>query len=259
MYSVKEFMKILEGFAPLEISYKAIERGDYDNSGVIVNSGKNVEKVLFSLDLSLATVERAITIGADTIVTHHPAIYRPIKSLDIDGDTASLLKAVTAGLNVISMHLNLDMADEGVDYYLAKAFGGEKQKILDIVCSKNGYGREFAIDKTAEEIKEIAQKVLGTDKVVLYGTGKISKMATFCGGGAEYALSAVEKGLTEASLVLSSDMPHHVLKGLIERGIAVLIVPHYPSEQYGFEKFYQAVKKKAKQAQVEYFEDKRFM
>lgn len=260
MYSLKEFMQILEGYAPLEISYKAIERGDYDNSGVIVDSGVEVKKVLFSLDLSLASIQKAEEIGADTIVTHHPAIYTPIKSLDCKGDTAPLLKAIKGGMNVVSMHLNLDMADKGIDYYLAEALGGETQKILDFVCDDKGYGREFTVNSDTEDIKERAKVMLGTDKVLLYGMGKVEKVATFCGGGASNALEMVEKGVTDADLIVSSDMPHHVLKGLIESGRAVLIIPHYASEQYGFKKFYQEIISQTKdELKVEYFEDKRFM
>lgn len=260
MYSLKQFMQILEGYAPLEISHEAIRRGDYDNSGVIVDNGGQIEKVLFSLDLSDEAVNKAIEFGADTIVTHHPAIYTPIKSLDINGETGALLKAVRNGMNVISMHLNLDMAKKGIDFYLAEGLGAKEQKILNEFCSCVGYGREFVIDTTAEQVKESAEQVFGSNKMVLYGSGAIKKVASFCGGGASNALSAVEEGLTDAGLIVSSDIPHHVLKGLIECGKAVLIIPHYVSEQYGFNKFYQEISQRLNgEIEMEYFLDKRFM
>ena len=52
MCKIKEFLAFLEQYAPLELSYKMIEKGGYDNSGIIVNSGSDVQKVLFSLDLN---------------------------------------------------------------------------------------------------------------------------------------------------------------------------------------------------------------
>jgi len=81
MYSLKDFFTLLEEYAPLKISHVAIDNGDYDNSGIIVDSHDRVEKVLFTLDLSNLAVKKALELGVDTIVTHHPAIYRPIKNL----------------------------------------------------------------------------------------------------------------------------------------------------------------------------------
>ena len=253
-------MKVLEGYAPLEISHEAIKRGDYDNSGVIVDSGAKIKKVLFSLDLSVEAVKRAKEFGADTIVTHHPAIYTPIKNLDINGETGALLTAVKDGMNVVSMHLNLDMTKKGIDFYLAEGLGAKKQKIISEFCSGIGYGREFLIDTTAERIKEKAEQMFNSNKLLLYGSGAVKKVASFCGGGASNALSAVESGLTDADLIVTSDVAHHVLKGLIECGRALLIVPHYVSEQYGFNKFYQEISQKCTgEIEVEYFLDKRFM
>lgn len=260
MYKTEEFISILERFAPLSISRSAIEKGDYDNSGLLVKCGDGVNKILFSLDLSSLAVKEAEKFGADTIVTHHPAIYNPIKSLSLSGENASLLSAIKAGINVISMHLNLDMANFGVDESLADALGGKDCKILDDLDGTHGYGREFYAGTSAEEITENAKKVLGTEKIILYGGGKIEKVASFCGGGANQALACVKRGIATADLIVSSDVPHHVLAELIERKKAVMIIPHYAAEQYGFNKFYEWAKAEiGENARAEYFLDKRFM
>ena len=57
MYSINEFLAVLEEFAPLSLSKKMIERGDYDNSGIIVNCHNDIKKVFFSLDLSKEVLE----------------------------------------------------------------------------------------------------------------------------------------------------------------------------------------------------------
>ena len=260
MLKTKEFMGLLDSIAPLELSYKLIERGDYDNSGLLVKNGNKVEKILFSLDLSQDVVERAKELSCDTIVTHHPAIYSPIKSLSIDGETAPLINAVANGMNIISMHLNLDTADQGIDQSLAEAFGGKNAKILDYTDDKHGYGREFDVDCDFENIKKIVKEVLGTDKGIFYGEGMCKKMATFCGGGGSHALKAVLNGDAQADVVLTSDLQHHQLKELIEKGKKVVVVPHYVSEDYGFYKFFQRVTNElGKDAETYYFRDKRFM
>lgn len=253
-------MALLEEYAPLKISLKAIEKGDYDNSGLIVKNSENVSKILFSLDISLGAVKRAEEIGADTIVTHHPAIYNPIKRLAVDGENAGLLSAIKKGMNVISMHLNLDMADDGIDQCLAQALGAKKCNILSDLDGKYGYGREFLVGKDLRGFEIDVKKTLKSEKIVTYGEGAISKAASFCGGGSDYAFKAVANGDTDADIIISSDMPHHVLSYLVEKNKKVMIIPHYVAEQYGFNKFFTWVKEQVKDnLQVEYFEDKRFM
>ena len=58
--TVRDFYKILDEIAPKRISdeYCAAYDG-YDNSGVLVDTGKDVTGVLFSLDLSLEAIEKA--------------------------------------------------------------------------------------------------------------------------------------------------------------------------------------------------------
>ena len=257
MLSLKEFTAVIEEYAPLFLSQKMIEKGSYDNSGVLVKNNDNVQKILFTLDLSNASVDEAERVGADTIVTHHPAIYAPVKSLDKDGENAELLRTIRLGINVISMHLNLDIAPCGIDQNLALGLGAKSTRVLDIVDEAHGYGRESEIEETcAEDFLSKVKEVFQTEKVVFYGDGKVKKIASFCGSGGSVALSVK----TDADTIITSDLAHHELKELIERGKKVLILPHYASEQYGFNKFYQFTKEKVLgKAEVFYYIDKRFM
>lgn len=263
MYSLKEFFSKLDEIAPIEYSYKQIERGDYDNSGIIVKVNEEVKKVLFTLDLTELAVKKAKRLGVDTIVTHHPAIYAPIKSLDVTSpDTASLLSAIENKINVISMHLNLDVASGGIDASLAKALGGKEYKILDYLTEKVGYGREFKIPKTSLlEYKKLVKKALDTDKIICYGkkTANINKVASFCGAGGSHAVKIVKEGITDADLIVTSDLAHHLIKEFIERDKLVMIIPHYVSEEYGFKRFCENVKNIVKdKAEIFYFDDRRF-
>ncbi len=260
MLKFNEFFEILEDIAPLKLSELSIADGGYDNSGIIVKNSDQVNDVLFTLDLSNASVERAIELGCDTIVTHHPAIYYPIKNLSIDGDTCSLITAIKNGISIISMHLNLDIADGGIDEWLCKGIGGKIDKVLDLVDGVHGYGRECRIDMDFSALVERIKKALETDKVVAYGGGKCEKFASFCGGGASHALSAVSKEKTDADVIVTSDLAHHEIKEILEKGKKLVVIPHYASEQFGFSKFEQCVKEKVKdKVKTHYFQDKRFM
>ncbi|MBQ7339864.1 MAG: Nif3-like dinuclear metal center hexameric protein [Clostridia bacterium] len=264
MLKLKDFFGVLDKKAPLELSYKLIEKGDYDNSGIIVNDHLEVNKVLFSLDLSTKAVKRAKGLKCDTIVTHHPAIYNPIKCLSQeDLGTQALQLAVKSGMNVISMHLNLDVAENGIDASLCQALGGEKYKIIDFLTEKNGYGREFDLGGiTLNELVKRIKLNLKTTKIVVYGkrNTRLNKGASFCGGGSGYAEKFVKNGLCKADVIVTSDMPHHVILSLVEAGKSVILIPHYASENYGFFRFYLSVSKELN-SKVEsyYFEDKRFL
>ena len=60
MYKLDQLMTILEGIAPLELSYKMIENGAYDNSGIILKTGDSVNKILFSLDVAIIIVKSSM-------------------------------------------------------------------------------------------------------------------------------------------------------------------------------------------------------
>lgn len=263
MYDLDAVMQVLEKLAPLSLSKKQIEQGSYDNSGIIVKTHDRIGKILFSLDLSESAVKRAKRLGADTVITHHPAIYMPVKNLRCDDTlTSAVLSAAVHGLNVISMHLNLDVADEGIDAALAQGLGAVKTKILFPVEGKFGYGREFRSDCTAAQLAAKIKKEFGTGRALVYGNkNKVcAKTASFCGGGADYALDAVKNGLTDAEIIVTSDVPHHVIKELVELGKALILLPHYVAENYGFGKFRQRFLSETNgEIPICYFEDKRFI
>ena len=261
MYSLQEFFSVLDRIAPIKYSLMQIERGEYDNSGIIINMHDRVERTLFSLDLSVAAVNRAKRLKCDTVITHHPAIYHPVKSLDINGDTAAVALAIKYGLNVISMHLNLDVAERGIDDGLFRGLGGKECKFLNGLDDFAHYGREFKVSGTLGELKKSIEKNFGTKKTLVYGSLKnnVGLAASFCGSGSEYALSYVRGG-GRADTVITSDMPHHVLKELTERGKQVIILTHYASENYGFKRVFERVGRQVfGKAETFYFEDKRFL
>ncbi len=259
MFSLDEFMGVLEGVCPLSLSHKMIEKGSYDNSGLLVKVNENVEKILFCLDLSLDAVKRAIDLKCDTIVTHHPAIYEPLKSLSITGETAPIVLAIKNQINVISMHLNLDIADGGIDQLLSIGLGGENIEILSLVDEKNGYGRQATLkEMDLEQFVSNVKKAFMSDKIIAYGNKKVNVIASFCGSGASQAIECLDT--LKADTIITSDIAHHHLKALIERDKNVVVIPHYVSEQYGFNSFYALLTKMVKgKAQTFYFLDKRFM
>jgi dinuclear metal center YbgI/SA1388 family protein len=258
---INDFLSKLSIYAPLSLSKACIDRGDHDNSGIIVKVSEDVNKVLFTLDLSKDAAMEAVNCGCDCIVTHHPAIYYPILGLDINSSTGAIIECIKNGISVISMHLNLDVSKDGIDQCLAEGLGGENIKIIDKLEEDTGYGRIFSREETPLEnfVKNIKEK-FNTDKIIYYGNAPVKKVASFCGAGGSHAVSVALKGDVDLDTVVTSDLAHHEILALVEREKNVVVVPHYLSEEYGFNKYYQRIYKKVNgKAYVYYFADKRFM
>lgn len=261
MYNLDQLVSKLEEFAPLSLSDEMIKKGCYDNSGIIIRTHDNVKKVLFSLDLTEKAVNRAKRLGCDTIVTHHPAIYSPISQLDVTSEkTKAVTLATKYGFNVVSFHLNLDVARGGIDDCLAEALDATDVDIIDKIDKENGYGRAFSVQPLT--LGELAKKIknrFSTKRLLVYGNLKkeIKSVATFCGAGGTEAVKAVseKQGL---DVVISSDFKHNVLVELVESGVSVIVIPHYSSENLGFKRFYERVIAQT-EINAHYFEDERFM
>lgn len=245
--------------APFSLSEEYCSKfGAHDNSGVQVDCGNDIKKILFSLDLSAAAIERAEACGADCIFTHHPAIFYPLSSLAREGAGRNVLRCAAKGLSVLSAHLNLDCAAGGIDDCLMYGLGGSAALAVMHPLSSGGYGKCFAVDKRplkgfAEEIK----KNFSTDRVLCYGSAPVSRVASFCGAGmdGDSVAFALKNG---ADTFVSSDPKHHLVAELTERGVNVVLITHYAAENYGFYQFYQKIKERLSVA-CEYFTDERLL
>lgn len=100
---------------------------DWDNVGLLAGrADREVGKILVSLDITEAVAEEAERMGADLIVSHHPVIFHPARSVtDRDPAGRLLLWLISAGLSAVCMHTNLDAASGGVNDALAAVLGLE--------------------------------------------------------------------------------------------------------------------------------------
>lgn len=243
-----EILKKLEQIAPVALSdefcatYKM-----YDNSGIIIDCGAEVNGALFSLDLSQNSVLQAKKHGYNLIVTHHPAIYGGISKFNLNSDpqAKALAECIRCGISVISMHINFDAAPKGIDYHLMRGLGGETAEILAPV-SGGGYGRVYSVkpQKFADYVAMV-KKEFSTDRALCYGdcNRQIKRVASFCGAGCDE--KAIDFAFTHgADVFVSSDLKHHEITALLGRNINVLHLTHYSAENYGFNKIYMDIKDK---------------
>ena len=250
---LSEIYRILDEVAPKTLSDEYCAKfGAYDNSGVLVDVGTEIHGVLFTLDLTNAAISHAKEIGANLIVTHHPMIFGKIGNIRIDDNGllgGKLVQCIREGISVVSMHLNLDCAEGGIDESLMtglRAAAGT-QALCEVTLlhplSQGGYGRIYDLPSVRlGDFVESIKKEFSTDRVTVYGDmeRKLTRAASFCGAGADDgSLSfAAREG---ADVVVSSDFKHHLLTFAVEKGMSVVVLTHYASENYGFKKYYQKI------------------
>ena len=251
---LSEIYEILNGHAEKSLSDEYCARFHaYDNSGILVDCGEEIHGVLFTLDLTNAAIDEALQVGANLIVTHHPVIYGKIGDIRVDDSAllgGKLVKCLRNGISVVSMHLNLDVAQEGIDESLMEgvclAAGGKASDIVEKMHSlENGaYGRSYQVQEISlASLVAKAKEVFNTNRILFYGKDEktISRVASFCGsGGDEAGVAFAQK--TGADVIISSDFKHHVITRAVESGLAVIALTHYASENYGFEKYYKKIR-----------------
>jgi len=127
MVKIKEVSAYLESIAP-----KAFQES-YDNSGLIVgNKDSKITGVLISLDCTEEVVSEAIRKKCNLIISHHPIIFRGIKSLTGRNYVErTVMKAIRNDIAIYAIHTNLDNVSDGVNAKICKKLGLLNTQILD--------------------------------------------------------------------------------------------------------------------------------
>jgi dinuclear metal center YbgI/SA1388 family protein len=95
---------------------------DWDNVGILLGDpDAPVRSVLIALDATPAVIARLRRRPADLLVTHHPVVFTPLKSIRPDlGPSAAVFALLRMGVAVISAHTNADAAPRGVSHAMAR-------------------------------------------------------------------------------------------------------------------------------------------
>jgi dinuclear metal center YbgI/SA1388 family protein len=122
-----DVMNLIEKVAPPQLVMS------WDNIGLQVGHPlKEIDSLLITLDITHEVVEEAISMGADMIVAHHPLIFKPLQKIRFDTPVGKLLaKLIESHIQVYIAHTNLDRAEQGTNYYLAKALGLKDTRVLE--------------------------------------------------------------------------------------------------------------------------------
>ena len=117
----------IEKFAP---KYLAEE---WDNVGLqIGDPTAGVTKIMLTLDVTLAVVAEAIENKVDLIVSHHPLIFKPLKSIRYDLPSGKIIsKLIENKIALYAAHTNLDSVKGGINCVLAQKLGLDSIEVLN--------------------------------------------------------------------------------------------------------------------------------
>lgn len=214
-----------------ELAPKALAL-EHDNTGWQVGDPRApVEKVLVALDVSAATVAEAVETGAGLIISHHPLIYRPLRSVRADLPLGGLVAGlIRANIGVYSAHTNLDAAEEGVNTALAAQL--DLREITLLHPEVGGFGRvgRPPIPVAFGEYIEQVKKALGTPAVRAGGaTDRVVKKVALCGGsGSDLWSKAAFAG---ADVFITGDLKYHTAQDILNAGMNFIDPGHFASEK----------------------------
>lgn len=220
----------------LEEKYPRSNAEEWDNVGLLVgNNKKDVKKIQLSIDATEKAVDYAAQNNVDMIVTHHPLIFKPLKSIvmsELSG--RKIIKLIENGLNLYSIHTNLDSSKDGLNDYILELLEVKKYKIVDINANDEtaGIGRMYTLEekitileyadfiKTKMEIKNV--RVISNDL-----KSEVKKIALINGSGMSYWRKVKSLG---ADLFITGDISYHDALDAKESGLHLIDIGHFESE-----------------------------
>ena len=232
MATVKDIYSVLDGWAPFGTQL------DFDNAGFLAGRGdREVGKVLVALDITGEVVEEAADWGAELIVSHHPVIFQPVRSVTDETLTGQVLLALLErGVAAICAHTNLDAAHGGVNGCLARALeltgiGQLHQDGVDAQGRPYGIGRVGTVHRPglsagqyAAFVKERLQAAC-----VRYVDGGRPVQRVAVGGGA--CGSMMEDALAAGcDTFVTADLKYNHFLDAQAMGLNLLDAGHFPTE-----------------------------
>lgn len=169
------------------------------------------------LDITHEEIKKAKAIGADLVISHHPVIFNPIKSVTKGSVPYEL---VASSINALCCHTPLDIADGGTNDSLAKLLGIEVTRTEDPIL------RLGTVEPTtAENLAGKIAKTLNTKVRYADAGRKIEKIAICTGAGCSLIEAA-----GEIDAFITGDASHHNFLDCIQAGITLIAAGHYETE-----------------------------
>jgi dinuclear metal center YbgI/SA1388 family protein len=237
--TVADLMAVLEEVA----SFKLAET--WDNVGLMVGDpAQEVSGILIALDPTDTLLNEAAAVGVNTIITHHPLIFQPLKSVRTDRALGRFLRrALAENISVMGCHTNLDLATGGVNDVLAATLGLTDVQPLAVMAAQseaaaseksgqpNGFGRwgRLSAPMTGEIFLRHVQDALDASVVAVAGRlpKTVSTVAVCGGSGSDLAPPALLRG---AQVYVTGEVKLSTARWAEANGFCIIDAGHFATE-----------------------------
>ena len=216
----EEIYEVLDRIAPFSTQLP------WDNSGFLIGSRTaSVQTCVVCLDVTNEALSFAKQTGATLMISHHPIIFSPLKSVAANSVVA---QAIADGISVISAHTNLDLADGGVNDALAQKLGLQSVRLFH---NEEQLGRigELPKELSPKEFAETVQHTLVKNGHLSFveGVKPVKTVAVVGGSGGDLIEAAV---LCGADAYVTGEVRHHEWLIAKQYGITVVCAGHAETE-----------------------------
>ena len=219
---------------------------EWDNDGLMCAAGigDEVKKVMVTLDVTEEAVERAVKNGIDTIISHHPLIFKPIKNIQSN----KLISLIRHNITVMSFHTRLDAIENGVNSQLANILELDGVEVFGGLGRVGYMPREYAFYDFIQYIKNL----LNSPNISAVRQKNVVRHVAVTGGdGKDYYNEAKRTG---ADTYLTGSMSYNTMVDAAEGGMNVIAAGHYQTENLICKYLEQLVLKIDGGIEVEIFE-----
>ena len=221
-------MTFYDLYKKLSQLYPESLRCEWDNDGIMCADSLDdeVNKVLITLDVTKEAVEYAIENGFDTIVSHHPLVFRSQKSISpLNYVQKKMIDLIQSGVRVMSFHTRLDAAEGGVNDTLCRLLGLDNVE----VDPSEPIGRVGELSEEME-LSAFADTVKGelNAPIVLYsGSNMVKKIYVVGGDGKDLIDRAIAMG---ADTLLTGRGSYNTSIDAEEMGLNIIEAGHFYTE-----------------------------
>lgn len=236
---LKEVVSALIKFADTSLA------ASWDNVGLLVEptEPKKVSSILLTNDLTEDVMDEAIELKTDLIITYHPLIFVPLKSVTTSTWKERIVaRCLENKIAVFSPHTSFDSIKGGVNDWLAEAFELESSKPIQPNENNETYGfgrlctlkNRISIDEAVNLIKQRTSLKYVRLARARNADGYINTVA-LCAGAGQSVLKDIS-----ADLYLTGEMLHHEILNAVHCGTHVVLTNHSDSER-GFLKIFASI------------------
>lgn len=246
MATIKELYDYLDEKIPRSLSC------EWDNDGLMLcpDIFAKACKLLLALDVTDTVAEYAVENGFDVVVTHHPMIFTPLRSLSVTDPVARrALYLAKHGVSVMSFHTRLDARAGGVNDMLAKRLGvisaipfgpeGEKMGRFGVLPKPMDF-RMFC-GMVCEALNAPAVTAIGDKK-------EVQMIALLGGGGKDFVNSAIACG---ADVLVTGEVTYNVMLEAKAHGLCLVAAGHYHTEVPVLDALGGAIKERFREINIE--------